>query len=173
MAEPLDHQYFNWLCAKVMYDEPGRTFDLMRILHGTEFLWQVPGDENRSDDGKDLRYRFAIEAGIPNFDNTDPLGCSVLEMLIAFADRAEFQTDTPLKTWFWLMLQNLKLSEYRHIGDSDVPSILHILHVFVWRLYDERGVGGLWPLNHPPAEDQRGVDIWYQFFAYIEDHGLM
>lgn len=173
MSEPLDDQYFNWLCAKVMYEEPGRTYDLLRILHGTEFVWRVPGDESRAEDGKDLRYRFALEANLPAFDGWDPLGCSVLEMLIAFADRAEFQTDIPLKQWFWTMLENLKLSEYRHVRDSDVPQINQILYTFVWRLYDERGDGGLFPLNHPPAEDQRGVDIWYQFFAYLEDRAIM
>jgi hypothetical protein len=173
MSEPLDQQYFNWLCAKVMYDEPGRSFDLMRILHATEFIWQVPGDESRSEDGKDLRYRFSLELGQPQFDGWDPLGCSILEMLIAFAGRAEFQTDISLKQWFWTMLQNLKLDEYRHVRDSDVPQINHILYVFVWRLYDAWGDGGLWPLNRQPAEDQRGVDIWYQFFAYIEDRAIM
>lgn len=173
MSEPLDHQYFNWLCAKVMYDEPARSYDLMRILHNTEFVWQVPGDGSRAEDGKDLRYRFAVEVGIPEFDGHDPLGCSILEMMIAFADRAEFQTDIPLKQWFWTMLENLGLSEYRRVRDSDVPHIEHILYVFVWRLYDERGIGGLWPLNHPSAEDQRGVDIWYQFFAYLDDRAIM
>lgn len=173
MSEPLDHQYFNWLCAKVMYDEPGRNHDLMRVLHQYEFVWQVPGDESRAEDGKDLRYQFAQAANLPVATGWDPLGCSVLEMLIAFADRCEFQTDQPVKYWFWVMLQNLGLDEYRLVRDADVPYIQQILYVFVWRLYDERGAGGLWPLNHPPAEDQRGVDIWYQFFAYLEDRNLM
>jgi len=169
MSEPLDEAYFNWLCAKVMYDEPGRTYDLLRILHQTEFVWQVSGDEARAQDGKDLRYRFSRVARLPNLGGWDPLGCSVLEMLIAFADRCEFQTDQPVKYWFWTMLRNLGLADYRRVDASDIPQIEHILYVFVWRLYDERGVGGLWPLSRPPAEDQRQLDIWFQFFAYLED----
>lgn len=173
MSEPLEDLYFNWLCTKVMYDEPSRTYDLMRILHSFEFFWTVEGDDNRAEDGKDLRYRFAIELGVSDYSSLNLVGCSVLEMLIAFADRAEYQTDIEPKKWFWTMLENLGLNEYRRVTETDIPKINQALHIFVWRLYDDRGIGGLWPLNHQPAEDQRGVNIWYQFFAYLEDRGLV
>lgn len=172
MSEPLDETYFNWLCSKVMYDEPSRTVDLMRILHSTEYVWIIAGDQNRAADGRSLRDTFLRELQISYIPGWDPLGCSVLEMLIAFAIRAEFQTDLAVKDWFWLMMQNLGLDEYRRVGAADVPLIREKLHIFVFRLYDERGQGGLWPRNHL-LKDQRGEEVWYQFFGYLEEQNLM
>jgi DNA-directed RNA polymerase specialized sigma24 family protein len=93
-------------------------------------------------------------------------------LLIAFANRAEFQTDIPARDWFWVMLRNLGLDEYRRVEPQDVPVITDILYRFVWRLYDENGYGGLWPLQ-VPTEDQRNVEIFYQFCAYVAENQLI
>src|SRR4029077_5421852 len=99
MNEAVEHLYFDWLCARVvnMVNVPRPTYwELLAQLHKTEFVWLILGDDNRAEDGKELRKEFIIQAELPD----DPqwrieVGCSVLEMLIAFSRRAEFQDETP------------------------------------------------------------------------------
>lgn len=172
MDEPIENLYFNWLCARVINMKPRRNeatyYDLLRKLHRTEFVWTVPGDDNRAEDGKELRKEFIFQAEIPD----DPdwrilIGCSVLEMLIAFARRAEFQDSTPLPEWFWEFLTNLGLHTYDDsCFEEDFVDL--VLESFIWRTYAPDGNGGLFPIMNPP-NDQRQVEIWYQFCEYLVD----
>lgn len=171
MEEPLEETYFNWLCAKVSLNKGPMYLDLMRILHKTEFVWIIPGDRNRAEDGQELRLNFLREAFIKRNEAWLQDPCSILEFLIAFANRAYFQTDTSLNDWFWQFMTNLDLAEYRQVSESDMPVIEDILSTLVWRTYDPSGHGGMFPMRWP-KDDQREVEIWYQFFAYLDDQGL-
>lgn len=172
MGEPMEAVYFNWLCAKVTSNRTYVHYELMRILYCTEFVWIVPGDKNRVEDGLELRDDFLRESRMKMDPGWFRSPCSVLEMLIAFAKRAEFQTDTSMREWFWIFLNNLRLDEYRSISGGEQHMIEKLLHAFVWRIYDPSGYGGMFPLRDP-KHDQREVEIWYQFNEYLEDQGLM
>jgi hypothetical protein len=171
MSGPLENQYFKWLCAKVIqvvHPTPSLTYKkLFHILHTTEFVWLVLGDDNRCEDGKELRDQFILETNAPENPEWMSIGCSVLEMLIAFSRRAEFQTGDSAKQWFWEFLKNLGLDE---CNDADIEpvNVEEILERFIWRTYWPNGVGGLFPLENP-KEDQRQVEIWYQYCAYLVD----
>lgn len=172
MLWALEDNYFKWLCAKVMYvpnPTPSRThWKLLRILHKTEFVWLISGDDNRCADGIELRDDFVFEGRplIPRPIIKDPVGCSVLEMLIAFAYRAEFMTDLRANEWFWRFLENLGLSEMNDAADIDPADVEEILDKFIWRTYEHNGEGGLFPLTRAHT-DQRDVEIWYQFAEYL------
>lgn len=172
MNEPVESLYFNWLCAKVMQIEnptPSLTYwKLLRELHNTEFVWLVPNDDNRLQDGLDLRPEFLRAAFLKRDTEWENLGCSVLEMMIAFARRLEFQTDTSVQDWFWIFMENLGLSEFNDASDVDLSEIHDILFRFIWRTYDFSGNGGLFPIYNP-KRDQRKVEIWYQFCDYLID----
>lgn len=178
MTEPLENLYFNWLCAKVNRPEnstPSLTYTkLLKRLHTTEFVWLVSGDDNRAEDGVDLRNDFLIEAQLPE----DPMWleepCSVLEMLIAFSKRAEYATDSSYLGWFWEFLENLGLREFNDAAyNGFTKKIDDILFRFVWRQYDFRGRGGgMFPLQDTP-QDQKEVEIWYQFCDYLNDQDRM
>lgn len=172
MSEPIDHEYFDWLCAKVQRGRSHIYFDLLRILHNTEFVWVVPEDKNRAEDGVELRLDFLREARSHSDPQWYAQPCSVLEVLIAFAYRASFNTETPVRDWFWEFLNNLDLGEYRQVSRSDEVYIREKVHAFIWRTYDPSGHGGLFPLQWPKT-DQRKVEIWYQFCEYLEDRGLI
>lgn len=172
MREPIEAEYFNWLCAKVLTTSGTSYHDLLRILYQTEFSWEVQGDKNRADDGCELRYEFLNASGWDPDPHWFDEPCSVLEMLIAFANRAAFQTDMPPQGWFWEFLENLDLAEHRHVSARDIPRIQEILLIFVSRTYDSSGYGGMFPLRKP-QKDQREVEIWYQFCEYLEDRGLI
>jgi len=165
--EPIENLYFNWLCAKVVDDITSPVYmDLLTILHKTEFICIVPMDKNREADGRELRYYFTNETGQVGDSVWEEQPASVLEVLISFADRAEFQTDIPVKAWFMTFLENLGLEEYRQVSDSDLPTIENILNTFLWRTYDPRGFGGLFPIPHT-QQDQRKKEIWVQFCEYV------
>jgi hypothetical protein len=170
MNEPLENLYFNWLCAKVIRLEnptPSLTYwKLLRELHNTEFVWLLTGDDNRAEDGLELRYEFVLEADIPDDPIWRSIGCSVLEMLIAFSRRTEFMTSEPAAFWFWEFISNLGLKRMNDVNASS-DRIASTLYKFVWRQYNFNGRGGgLFPLRRP-QHDQREVEIWYQFSEWI------
>jgi hypothetical protein len=169
---PVDSEYFIWLCAKVMRVEvptPSNTWwNLLRDLYNTEFIWVEPMDENRAEDGCELRTEFLGQVGW----STDPewlrLGCSVLEMLIAFSRRASFQTGRSAKNWFWEMIDNLGLKKFNDAVADPFSDIPNTLERFLWRTYEPDGTGGLFPLKNN-INDQRKVEIWHQFCDYLVD----
>jgi hypothetical protein len=176
MEGPLENLYFQWLCAKVTYvrnPTPSLTcWNLLKILHSTEFVWLLSGDDNRAKDGLELRIEFLFEGDIPDNQEWRSLGCSVLEMLIAFSRRAEFMTDIPSSDWFWEFLDNLGLKQLNDGADIDLEEVEGILDRFIWRTYNSKGDGGLFPLNETDR-DQRTVEIWYQFCEYLVDQDRM
>jgi len=96
------------------------------------------------------------------------IGCSVLEMLIPLARRAEFDTDIPMRDWFWTFLRNLGIDEMNDATPAVKARVDPILERLIWRRYRRDGLGGLFPLRRP-MEDQREVEIWYQFCAYLTE----
>lgn len=174
MSEPIEESYFNWLRAKVLSPNNYRLYlDLLRLLHETEFVWVVPGDKNRAEDGLELRIDFHRESRLNPDPSWEHVGCSIFEMLLAFAKRASFQTDDSVKDWFWDFITNLDLGEYRHVlSDDDILFIDDVLQKFIWRTYDPSGLGGMFPMRWP-KEDQTKVEIWYQFCQYLEDQGRL
>jgi hypothetical protein len=177
MEEPFEGIYFNWLCAKVIDTRntlPSMTYwRLFKQLHTTEFVWLINMDENRAAYGKELRREFLIAADAPdNPEWREVLGCSVFEMIIALSRDLDFQTDDSYQQWFWELLTNLGINEFHDASDYDPQEVDDILSTFIWRTYSYDGQGGLFPLRDP-KQDQRKVEIWYQFFDYLRDQDRM
>lgn len=174
MDTPLDEQYLNWLYARigsVRETQKSKTYwSLFRLLYTTEFVWLVPNDDNRVEDGRDLRYEFRDELELSYIPAWwMQMECSVLEMLIALIDKLAFVDDRRPTHWFWELMMNLNLSGYND-RNFDEQRVTEIVHALIWRTYEPNGQGGLFPLRHP-REDQRRVEIWYQSQAYlIEEH---
>lgn len=167
----LEGEYFNWLVGLVSSSSnrnPSRTyFQLLEQMHRKQFTWFIPNDDNRVEDGKELRFEFR-NGPIEEDD------CSFLEMLIAFSRRISFESynGTPLE-WFWHLTDNLGLRKYtdENYMDLEPLEIRHILDRVVSRGYDRKGHGGLFPLRDSKY-DQREVELWYQMSAYLlEDQG--
>lgn len=175
MPGTIDDRYFEWLYSRigaVRNRNPARSYwELARKLYSKEFVWLIPNDDNRVEDGKELRREFLDELGT---DGVDPewvdLGCSLLEVMYALARRASDEHDimTP-GDWFWLMMENVGLKNYtdaRIRRHTDEEQIDEILDAIVYRTYSYDGSGGLFPLREPRT-DQRKVELWYQLAAYI------
>jgi hypothetical protein len=168
MMDNLEEEYFLWLCEKI--DCRASWKSALRSLHEEEFYSLVPNDDNRGLDGIELREGFAREVGIKDI-SVDWLyvlnqPCSVLEMLIALAERMDYILFDPINgeenqtsRYFWLLIKNLKLKQQ---PGRNKPIISRLLE----RRYAPSGVGGLFPLSGSDR-DQRGVEIWYQMMNYI------
>lgn len=174
MDEPLELQYFKWLYSNV--SDPAerlpslRFFNLFNQLHQTEFVFLISGDDNRMQDGRDLRADFFRHHFVHNDGTIDREGCSVLEMLVAFSRRASLTTDEPPRDWFWEMLNNLGLSSVNDSTPYNEQAVQELVDRFVYRQYDSRGNGGLFPLTHT-QKNQRRVEVWYQFNEYLVEIG--
>lgn len=172
MREPIENEYFNWLCAKVTDSNNSNYFDFLSILHTTEFVWVVQEDKNRAEDGIELRVDFLRETEWQPDGVWENQPCSVLEFFIAFAKKAAFQIRKRLKAWFWEFMTNLGLNEFRRITENDIYTINEIVDVFIWRRYDPDGHGGMFPMSRT-NNDQTKIEIWYQFCEYVEDRGML
>jgi len=172
--------YFNWLCLKtVKRGEPIRFEEFISDLHKMEFYSIFPNDDNRAGDGVRLRDLFADETNTDDVDAGFLSGpCSIFEMLIALADRMDFQLydsdegKERCERWFWLLIDNLGLHKYEW-DDSKIIQKKNlnksIIRKFLERTYTRYGKGGLFPLKYP-KNDQRSVEIWYQMMNYISEN---
>lgn len=168
-------RYFNFLCnitgKKQTYSM------LLEELHNTAFYSLIPNDENRCEDGTQLRENFLNEEGRQALSFCDIGECTMLEMLLALSFRLEFESmsgeweKTP-REWFWILVNNLGLSHCTNqtIEEVDERNVLDdidgILRRFLERGYERNGNGGLFPLKNA-KKDQRRVEIWYQMSAYM------
>lgn len=173
MSAYLDELYFEWLYGQVCsvrLKNPARTYwHLFNILFRKEFFWLIPNDDNRVQDGKDLRYECLREKGIDPEDIDQDwlhLGCSMLEMFVAISRMAAFETGAEPSEWFWEILENLDLSQYNDKEHIPRERVEDILDRVIFRTYSRNGSGGLFPLKRA-RENQRDVELWYQLCAYI------
>jgi len=142
---------------------------MLRQFYTTPFVWFVPNDDNRAEDGRALREEFMDEYGIDRVDrNWYDLDCSMLEMMIALARRASFEAVGAPDEWFWLFVHNLELDRYSDmlyeiaISEEVAETLARVNE----RTYDRNGSGGLFPLMHA-QKDQRKVELWYQLSTYL------
>lgn len=172
--------YFDWLCDLISDGAPSESYHkLLTFLHNTEFIWmpQQPKDENRYQDGVDLRYRFGYDRQIRYQDIQDELSddipCSVLEMLAALALRCEEDLmsnehyGNRTGYWFWEMIKNLGLINQTD-DNFDILYVELAIDRFLTRSYRKNGEGGIVVLEHPPR-DLRTVELWYQMMWYLSE----
>ena len=181
---PLDDLYLEWLyraIGVVSNKNKRRSYwGLAKKLYSTEFLYFIPNDENRAWDGTDLREEFYDETPDAEYDSAW-LGqeCSMLEMLIALARRADFLADKDsmdggVGGWFWKFMSNVGLDQYTDntINTGSLEEIEQILDQVNNRTYSRNGVGGLFP-SHQIKRDQRKVELWYQLNRYLLENGYV
>lgn len=177
--DELHNQYFEWMYRLVLnerYSKHRSYRNLMRYLNDVDFRFSMPMDDNRSEDGINLRYRFGYEESYSNptiANLLDDHPCSVLEMMIALSMRCEEQImDNPdigdrLGEWFWDMLTNLGLTKMddEHFDYAICRSTVNRL---LDRDYEPNGKGGLFTLRRT-RRDLRSVEIWYQALWFLDE----
>lgn len=176
----LKSTYFEWMTRLVFDDSHinGLNYSkLLSYLHSIEFTYVIERDENRAQDGIDLRYKFGYEHELDITtveDYLDNQPCSVLEMMVALANRCEETImDNPKLgrrqgRWFIEMLRSLGLANmtnYAWFGEEYVDKVVD---VFLNRRYKPNGEGGLFTISNCQT-DLRNVEIWYQMCWYIDE----
>lgn len=172
MSNEDDESYLVWLYAQIgsvrLRNKATSFWDLARVMFTTEFTWFVPNDDNRAEDGRDLRLEFMDETGYEPDEDWLDLGCSMLEMMIALSRRLSFEADGGARDWFWQLVANLGLEECNDRSNFDPDRVTEILQIVCKRTYAPTGQGGLFPLRNP-EQDQRRVELWDQQSAYIRE----
>lgn len=180
--DELNKRYFEWMCDLVYNNKYSNRLSyrkLLTYLNTIDFVYIIPRDSNREEDGVDLRYRFGYEC---DYDNPtialylDDHGCSMLEMMVALSMRCEetIMTDPNVGDrtgqWFWGMIVNLGLGSMTDEKfDSDYVD--YVISRFTNREYSRNGEGGLFTVKNCD-DDLRNVEIWYQMCWYLDEEDL-
>ena len=140
---------------------------LVSALAEVEFVPRHPMDENRAEDGLELRNDFEYETG-EYLDKSSGLmpSCTFFEMVAALAIRCESQimrnSDIGDRTskWFFEFLGNLDL-----LGrdEKDVDEIFDICEAFM------AGKKDMFPLKKRGIK-QSNEQIWKQLTAYLNEN---
>ena len=159
----VDYEYYEWLISQIRIRNDKSYRDLFEIMHNLEFHWTVPNDDNRVEDGLDLRIEFLNERIL-----TLNLGTvTMLEILVSLSRRAAFTAGGTPADWAWKLLKNLELTKKPDpLTEEQIVQVNDILDALIWRTYHTDGRGGFFPLKNP-EEDQTKVEIWYQMNQYI------
>lgn len=177
----IEKEYFDWLKSfvydtKYIQNEELSYKKLFYHLHSVSFIVVNPYDENRMYDGIDLRYRFGRERNYPDSliaSELDNKEASVFEVMISLAIRCEDaimvddREGNRTGQWFWNMILSLGLNHMTD-GSYDPDYIDNVLSIFLNRLYEPNGKGGLFTLNDP-YEDMSKIEIWYQMHMYLNE----
>ena len=162
----LEDRYLRHLSQFVGF---GGKEDLLGQLYNTPFVWVVPNDANRCEDGRDLRHELFNEMAYPElWEKLDEDDVSVLEVLAALAERMSFQWDKfSIHECFVLYLDNLTLTDFLYKWTGTASFVVDdILTDWMSRNIEPNGERGLFPLERPRS-DQRKIEIWYQMAAYL------
>ena len=170
----VNDEYFEWLCELIDSKRFSRQISYRKLLmhlHNIEFTWFVPHDDNRADDGIQLRRRYALDSEDMSLTHYLKGPCSVLEMMVALAIRCEenIMDDALIGNrtgqWFWGMIRNLGLTP---MTDSKfkIEPVDEIIARFLNREYEPDGRGGLFTIRNCEY-DLRTVEIWCQLSWYL------
>jgi hypothetical protein len=166
--------YFKWLvrCFCTDPEEDPRMFgfhNLLEQMYRKDYYYTIQNDENRADDGLNLRYLFRT-----NYDEDIPDGpCSFLEFLIGVSIRLSEMLavgdELPPYLYFWELAIHLGLDKYtdKEYGrDSTIFMVDLLMTDFMDRKYGRDGCGGLFPLSRPRGNQTR-KEVWYQMQDYL------
>lgn len=172
--------YRDWLYNIILLEDYCDCYEmLLDYLFDRRFTWSVEHDDNRAEDGFQLRQDFMVERGIdPDiwFDEQDrelPQRCSMLEMMIALAQRCEDVLYDPeygdrTALWFWDMIWNLRLDRMDDDHFDELTCDICI-NQLLDRMYNRDGEGGLFPCKDGDI-DMTKAEIWYQMNVWIEEN---
>jgi hypothetical protein len=172
----IDHsvrQYSQFLIDKIHGYEPAYMDYSRLILYLFDSPYKFYGsDEDRYRDGIGLRYIYAQASGDYVILDWD-VGCTVLEMLVALAQRLDSdimgQPDIDeTYYWFWLFIDNLHLRKFTD-DRFDEYQVRYIIEDWLNNRITFNGDGGLFPLKCP-VRNQSSLPVWQQMSDYLKEN---
>jgi hypothetical protein len=162
------HEYLEWLILQIGDETVDDIHPVCTQMHQKEFVWFISNDDNRLQDGLDLRLEFLYETGkdVPS-EALRLVHVSVLEVLVALARRIDFQNSMGVDNAAWMLMSHLGLDKYRgRLTPRKREEVDEILERLIWRQYEFDGTGSFFPLAWP-ERDMRRLEIWYQMMAWL------
>ncbi len=181
----LKDSYFLWLYDHIK-SKKYSYIQLCKILNSKTFRWNIHNDDNRCQDGLNLRYLYLEENHLDEHHIEVAYwikgDCTIFEMLVALAQRIndimydlDDQRDQTSK-WFHEMILNLGLDIYqdgrnpdRRLNEMSELKIDDVLENLMDRTYDFNGHGSLFPMKNRPRKHRAEVEIWYQLMDWLEE----
>lgn len=174
LRDRINDEYFEYLCELIDINRFSKQVTYRKLLthlHNIEFTWFIPHDDNRADDGIQLRRRYGLDQNDVSLSQYLTGPCSVLEMMVALAIRCEeaitYDAEIGDRSgqWFWGMVHSLGLTS---MTDSKFDSefVDDVIARFLNREYEPNGKGGLFTVRHC-THDLRTVEIWCQLSWYL------
>lgn len=142
-----------------------RSNPLYEYLFSVDYIWTNLSDSNRAQDGIDLRCLWAglnkLDVDKYNMIFKEKPNCSMLELLVAFANRIENEYmaipgQNRIPTWFMQMLYNLGLAA--DVNDFNKDHVDHVILFFI-----EHKIG----LFHIPGVDLSKFQLWDQMNSWL------
>lgn len=170
----INDEYFSWMCDKVCgerFSEAISYRKLLTFLHNVEFVWILPMDKNRSEDGLSLRRHFALDVGYEDYVAEYISGpCSILEMMVSLAIHTEdimddYRYGNRTGQWFWGMVKSLGLNGMYDLA-YDEAYVQEVIINFLNRDYEPNGRGGLFTIRDC-YDDLRDIEISIQRNWYL------
>lgn len=174
IEDKVKSDYFEWMYDLMCEGRFAKTItyrQLFEFLHEVEFVYFIPHDENRAEDGISLRYRYCLLNDCEELEHYLDGPCSVLEMMVALAIRIEERImsdpDKGDRTaqWFWRMMTSLGLSSMTDYNFNEWL-VNDVITRFLNREYDPDGKGSLFTIKGW-KRDARDAEIWHQLMAYL------
>lgn len=177
-SQALREDYLRWLEPQLK-DGHGNNqdktyWDLINLMFDTKFEYDLPMDENRVVDGKNLRTEFANFLGGSDRRRTQTADAllnlapvSFLEVLIGLSRRMAFNAGGEAPGWAWHLVCNLELDRmWDPITRPKTRRAQEVMNAVIQRVYLPDGTGGFFPLAWPD-DDQTRIELWYQMHNYI------
>lgn len=162
-----DDTYLRWLITRCggEKNDPSESYTmLLSNLYAIPFRSDIPNDINRIEDGRRLReeYENLTERSFVGNDQV-----SVLEVLIALADRLDFQRGGQFidDETLWELLENLDLIEItdeRYAVNQD--RYFFIIDDQIQHWMDRK-----YQVTCFPGSSIKGTELWYQMMTYVEN----
>ncbi len=167
-----EDKYVDWIIHQVCdegYEQMTDRRYLFDALDREKFFPSCRMDENRAEDGLDLRHRYLQETG--EDAGRGERRCSMLEMLAALAMRCEetimidMDVGRRVGRWFFPMLANMASPLEDGIFGSPYTVMMGCRRLHNHD-YAPDGRGGLFYIPGFQG-DMRGMEIWSQLMAYL------
>lgn len=170
--EELWDDYFQYLIWRCGLQQMTKLTNVFAFLHNIPFTYVLERDDNREEDGCDLRNEYNIpgEFSVEVKEAFFAHWCSVFEMLVGLAIRVDDEiigdpAEEHPEDFFIEMLENLGIAD----GRLKENYIYLMVDRWLKRKFDKDGRGSPFPVHHD-HRDQRKLEIWDQMNAYISEN---
>lgn len=148
---------------------------IFETLHHMNFTCLLDRDENREDDGVELREHYEIPDGyeVEIEEAFYARKCSVMEMMVALAIRVDDEyigdpAEAHPEDFFMEMIENLGLDRFRG-GRYQESAVIKIVQRWLDRRFTAHGLGSPFPVLND-WRDQRNLEIWDQMNSYVNEN---